>query len=370
MDTSLNLRLAVVLLLACLLSACANETVRGRLTYDLRPEGQRSLVYWPDEDVPRYRYVGELVGEPNFVDVSDKSQTTVIGVLKWIAGVFENDAPKILQRPLHGAVSDKGRVYVADAGRNAVVVFDPKAPAEEKSDRGEGQMLFWESVDGRNRFEGLVAVAVVWGNDIAVSDAKLGVVARLNEKGEAVGHIGIGQVQRPTGLAFDSSRGLLFVADSAAHDIKVFDEAGRLVKTIGFPGEGPGEFNAPTHVAFAGDHLYVTDTLNNRVQIFDAEGRYVRHFGEQGIYLGNLTRPKGVAVGEGGVVYVVESYFAHLLAFNEQGELLIGISGSGLKKGEFFLPAGVWVDNNSRVFLADMFNGRIVVFQFLGHDGR
>lgn len=236
---------------------------------------------------------------------------------------------------------------------------------------GAGQLLFWEHADGdRIRFEGVVAVAVVWDGDVVVSDSKLGLIARFSEKGEPIGFIAGGQLGRPTGLAFDSVLGRLFVADAVANDIKVYDQSGMHIETIGSPGDRPGEFNAPTHLAYAGDHLYVSDTLNNRIQVFDSGGRFVRQFGQQGLYVGNLTRPKGVAVGEGGVVYVVESVFAHLLAFSDKSELLLGIDGSGLKDGKFLLPAGVWLDKDGRVFLADMFNGRVVVYQFLGHDGQ
>ena len=101
--------------------------------------------------------------------------------------------------------------------------------------------------------------------------------------------------------------------------------------------------------------------------MFDTEGKRVSGFGERGLYVGNLTRPKGVAVDDAtGIVYVIESYFAHLLTYSEKGEFLLGINGSGLPGGEFLLPSGVWTDHQGRLFVADMFNGRVVVFQFLG----
>jgi len=371
MQSAFRLCLPLALLLVGALSGCGgSNAIRGQLTYDLRPEAQRSLVFWPpNAEVPRYRYLGELVGEHNFVDVGGGDRNPVVSTLRWWAGVDEINNPRLLRRPQHGAVGDNGRVYVVDTGRNALFVFDPRAPKEEESDRGAGQLLTWEHADARTRFQGPVAVATVWKGDVAVSDAALGFVARLDATGAPVARIGAGQLKRPTGLAFDAARGFLFVADTAAHDIKVYDETGQLVNTFGSPGQSAGEFNAPTHLAFAGGFLYVSDTLNSRVQVFDADGRYLRHFGERGIQIGHLARPKGVAVGEGGVVYVVESYFSHLLAYTEKNELLIGINGSGLKDGTFLLPAGVWTDSHGRVFVADMFNGRVVVFQFLGHDG-
>jgi len=42
------------------------------------------------------------------------------------------------------------------------------------------------------------------------------------------------------------------------------------------------------------------------------------------------------------------------------------LGGTGSSTGRFFLPAGVWTDDRNRVFVADMFNGRVVVFSFLG----
>jgi DNA-binding beta-propeller fold protein YncE len=92
----------------------------------------------------------------------------------------------------------------------------------------------------------------------------------------------------------------------------------------------------------------------------------VRTIGRRGLYVGNLSRPKGVAADSDGNVYVVEGYFDYLLVFNGEGEFLMPIGGTGQGSGSFFLPAGVWVDANNRVFVADMFNGRVAIFQFLG----
>jgi DNA-binding beta-propeller fold protein YncE len=200
-----------------------------------------------------------------------------------------------------------------------------------------------------------------------VADADLGVVARLDARGEPLGVIGRGRLQRPTGLARDPSNGDLYVADTYAHDIKVFDPQGRLLRVLGRRGEGEGEFNFPTHMAFANGSLYVTDTLNSRVQVYDAAaGRWSRRLGSRGLVLGDLVRPKGVSVDSEGNVYVVESYYDSLLVFSPRGEFLLPIGGVGTATGRFYLPAGVWVDGRNRVHVADMFNGRVVLFQFLG----
>jgi hypothetical protein len=42
------------------------------------------------------------------------------------------------------------------------------------------------------------------------------------------------------------------------------------------------------------------------------------------------------------------------------------MGGTGKGTGEFYLPTGVWTDSNDQIYIADMFNGRITVLQFLG----
>jgi hypothetical protein len=368
------LRAAVPLLtcstLCMTLAGCAGtDAVRGRFHYDTRPAERRDAVLLPGPpEIPRYRYVGELTGEPNF-EKSDRTDAPLETAFKWIVGLFESKKTVLMQRPQHGAVGEHGQVYVVDAGRNAVLVFDPHPPADEKpaakADEAEGQLLTWEVLDERTRFLAPVALTPAWNGDIAVSDIGHGAVLRVSPKGELVAKIGAGVLQRPAGLAFDGAGGLLYVADSVANDVKVFDERGQRVNTIGRPGDGDGEFNAPTHVAFTEGHLYVTDTLNNRVQVFDAEGKRVRGFGERGLHVGNLTRPKGVAA-DSGIAYVVESYYGHLLAFNDKNQLLLAMDGNGMKGDRFFLPSGLWTDGKGKIFIADMFNARVVVLEFLG----
>lgn len=368
MTPLLRLRLTGAALLFLLLGGCATETIRGQLNYDLRPEGARAAVVWPPAPAtPRYRYLGELVGQPNFLQ-TEETKDSLKTAFHWLVGLFETSTPLMLQRPQHGTVSDSGRIYVVDSGRKAVLGFDPNPPADDDSKEEGGHLLIWDMAAQNRRFEAPVAVAEVWNGDIAVSDALLGAVVRLNNKGEPIGHLGADRLKRPTGLAFDRERGLLFVADTVANDIKVFDGSGNVVNTFGSPGEDKGQFNAPTHLAFSGRQLYVSDTLNSRIQVFDRDGRYVRDIGERGLYVGNLTRPKGVAIGDAGIIYIVESYFNHLLVYNEPGQLLLGITGNGLQGDKFLLPSGVWTDRQGRLYIADMFNGRVVMFQALDHQ--
>jgi hypothetical protein len=63
---------------------------------------------------------------------------------------------------------------------------------------------------------------------------------------------------------------------------------------------------------------------------------------------------------------VIESFHDHLLVYNANGEFLLPIGGTGNGVGQFYLPAGVWSDNKDRIYIADMFNGRVIILQYLG----
>ena len=313
---------------------------------------------WPaPPDEPRYRYVGELIGESNFLPDNWANRSTASKFLDWVVGLTGfNSEPIVLQRPQSGTVDSEGRIYVTDIGRGAVYVFDKPA----------GKLEVWEMARGSTRFTSPIGIALGAKEEILVADAELHSVFRLNKKGEPVGEFGHDILKRPTGLVRDVARGRIYVADTHAHDIKVFDDDGKLLKVIGQRGEGDGEFNFPTHLAFAADKLYVTDTLNSRIQVFDLEGKIIAKFGKLGMYVGNLVRPKGVAVDSGGNIYVVESLYDNLLVFDAQGHTLLGLGGSGKGLGEFYLPSGVWTDNHDQIYIADMYNGRITVLQYLG----
>jgi DNA-binding beta-propeller fold protein YncE len=352
------MRALLVWLSVAALSGCAGvDRVRGTMHYGMgdAPEGQRLL--WPQApEVPRFLYAGTLTGEQNFRRAGSDGGLQAFG--RWLVGLDgRGDAPVVLQRPAALIGDEQGRLYVSDTSRQAVFVFDEKA----------GELQVWERAEAQLNFVAPSGLALAPQGGLFVADAELGVVVRLDAQGQPRAVIGRGLLQRPTGVARDAANGLLFVADTYAHDIKVFDAGGTLLRLIGQRGDGDGEFNFPTHLAFANGELYVTDTLNSRVQVFSAEGEVLsRKFGRRGLYLGNLVRPKGVSVDSEGNVYVVESYYDSLLVFSPRGEFLLPIGGTGTSTGRFYLPSGVWVDTRNRVFIADMFNGRVVLFQFLG----
>ena len=97
----------------------------------------------------------------------------------------------------------------------------------------------------------------------------------------------------------------------------------------------------------------VSDSLNARIQVFDTFGDYRGVLGQRGLYVGNLTRPKGIALDSDGNVYVSESYFDHVIVYNQGGDVLMALGGSGIDPGQFSQPTGLWIDERDRALDAD-----------------
>ena len=344
------------LLVCVLLLGCAQPGLKV-MRYHSESDPAINRVWPLPPEVPRYRYAGQLTGEANFALADRSEPSTGVRFFRWLVGLDAPQVrPRVLVRPQSGAVDSlRGRVYVTDQGRAAVFLFDERA----------GELDIWEQADGGEAFVSPVGVALGLNGEILVTDSELKRVIRLDPQGQPLGSFGRGLLQRPTGIA-SSPEGQVFVADTGNHDIKIFDAAGELIGSIGQVGTEPGEFNGPTHLTYAHGLLAVSDTLNARVQLLTTAGEPVRSIGQRGLYVGNLTRPKGVTMDSEGNLYIIESYYDHLLIFNLNGDYLLPIGGNGSRIGQFYLPAGVWSDQQDRIYIADMFNARVIILQYLG----
>ena len=354
MNITVYIRISL-LLFAGLLSACA--TTEYKLDYEVDPD---TAKIWPaPPEIPRYRYVGTITGEQNVKEIEESKSfgTKIADFFKMLIGIRgQNPVPVVLQRPQTGCIDSQGRMLITDVSRHGIMVFDPNV----------GKLSEWLNATPNTNFISPLGIAEGPNGTYFVSDSDLKMVIQLDENGVPIKQIGEGILKRPTGVARDPTRSRFYVADTHGHDIKVFNDNGELIDVIGQRGTKIGEFNSPTHLAFANGNLYVTDTFNTRVQILSDSGDFKREFGKRGLFVGDLVRPKGVTTDSDGNIYVIESLHDHLLVYNSKGDFLLPIGGTGTEIGQFYLPSGVWSDKQDRIYIADMFNGRIVVLQYLG----
>lgn len=184
----------------------------------------------------------------------------------------------------------------------------------------------------------------------------------FDPNGEVLHSWGRGTFTGPHGITVDGDR--VFCTDYLDHTVRIYDTAGRIIETLGTPGlasdtgivlgERPldkeaGPFNMPTNVAVAGDgSFYVADGYGNaRVHHFTADGKLVRSWGQPGSGPGEFNLPHGIAVSSDGSVLVADRENCRIQRFSADGDFLE--EWTGLNR-----VAAVFVDADGLVYVAEL----------------
>jgi len=309
-------------------------------------------LVWPlPPDPARVRFVRSWQGEDDFKKKSGRLRRLMLGP--------EREEGLKLRKPYGVTTDAEGRVYVTDTGLGAVIVFDEK--------KREVRPLGLQS---QVRLVTPIGVAVDHLGRVFVSDADLHQVFAFAPDGRVELALGRQEgMKNPTGIAIDRERQRLYVADSHAHRLFLYDMRGVSLGSWGDRGPAGGQFNFPTNVAVdkEGD-VYVVDTGNFRIQMFSPDGDLMDSFGEAGDGYGQFTRPKGIALDSEDHVYVVDAAFNNFQVFDQQGRLLLFVGSMGTASGQFWLPAGIHIDGRDRIYVVDQVNRRVQVFQYLSES--
>lgn len=332
-------------LAALVLAACSAPPVR----VDFAQTAAAGNVWPRPPDPPRILLLGEFT-TPGDIGIAKSAWSR-------IADFIAGSRVDALLLPMAVAASDGGeRIYVADPEAQAVHLFDRA--------RGRYERLVPE---GRKPLPSPVGLALSPQGRLFVTDSQLGQVFVAEPGSSILTPLPIKEpLAQPTGIAYEPASGRLFVAETAAHRVSVFEPSGELLQRIGHRGNGEGEFNFPTYLWVTDDGLQVTDSLNFRVQLFDAEYRFEGSLGAVGSSPGSLPRPKGVATDASGHVYVIDALLHDLQVFDPGGALLLALGAQGTLAGEFWLPSGLWIARDDTIYVADSRNRRVQVFRYVG----
>lgn len=311
-----------------------------------QPSATTGPVVWPaPPSAPRAR-LAAILPDPHAPRPRRSWWRTVAG---WITGqeTRERRADELV-RPFGVAAEPTGAVVIADPDAGAVFRIHPGGARERLSCPGTE----WSAPMG---------IAVGAPGELFVTDAGLGLVARLADRGCTL--LGRGELERPTGVAVAGGR--LFVVDPPRHQIVSFALDGSAVSRWGSQGAGQGQFAFPSSIAAAAGSLVVADALNFRVARVGTDGGWISAFGSPGDEGAGFARPKGIAVGADGRVFVSDAQRDVVLVFSPGGDLEFTIGEAGEGPGQFTLPSGLAVAAG-RLFVADSQNRRIQVFELLG----
>lgn len=173
--------------------------------------------------------------------------------------------------------------------------------------------------------------------------------------------------------------GTVFVVDSGKHRVVRFSSSYDYISTFGSQGNGNGQFNLPTAIAYdrSARQILVVDTLNGRIQFFDANGTFIRSIGRRGPDLNGsddttdpglfFTSPQGIALEYSRTlpetlerIYVVDTYQSRVQVVDPTGtgSRLRYIGAYGTTKGKLLYPADI---------IFDPYNSRIIVSNGMGN---
>ncbi len=335
-------RVSALVLAVAILSGCATSD-RSLAPAALGGGAPQEVRLWPDPPATaRIRYLFS-VREPGDLGYRASFLTRLV---EFVSGKIDRS----MVRPYALATAGDDLV-VADPGAAAVHLLNLTGSSYRRLTKIDEEEL-------------QSPVGVAYGAGLLfISDSALNKVFVLTPSGEPVRSID--GLKRPTGIAFDPQSERLYVAETLAHQVAVLALDGTRLATIGERGKNAGNLNFPTHLSVHNGTLVVNDTMNFRLQAFGEEGELRWSFGTHGTGSGHFAQPKGVGVDRQGHIYVADAVFNRVQIFDKQGRFLLAFGGTGSKAGDMYLPAGLAVDRD-RIFVADSYNRRVQVFEFLG----
>ncbi|MEK6799205.1 MAG: hypothetical protein AABZ12_09595 [Planctomycetota bacterium] len=226
-------------------------------------------------------------------------------------GVLGTSGPGRLRKPLNVAVDKLGYKFVVDSDRRQVVVFGPDD-------------------------------AYVTAFDVP-------------------------QPCKPVDLALYENELYVLDNDDSCQIVVLDRQSGKVLRSFGESGGGPGQFKLPNSLAISPDgYLYVSDTHNWRIQKLTREGKPVWSKGQPGYRIGQFGRPRGIRIGPDGVVYVVDGATEIVQMFDAEGQTLLRFGGPGEMPGALGLPSTLAIDSTSipyfKQYVHEKFNVDYLLF--------
>jgi DNA-binding beta-propeller fold protein YncE len=210
--------------------------------------------------------------------------------------------------------------------------------------------------EGPGKLRGAHGITVDRNGDVIITDSRASRVMRYAPDGKFLMEIGLGpgsgpgQFQAPRDAAVNPVDGKIYVADGANYRILVFDGGGKLVRTFGVKGSGPGEFLRPHALDFDSvGRLFIADVDNSRIAVYDEKGNFAGHWGKAGSARGEFHAPHGLGVDRRGDV-IISNYYGPVQKFTPQGKVLLEF-GAFTKENNLLSYHSMCVDREGNIYI-------------------
>jgi sugar lactone lactonase YvrE len=130
-----------------------------------------------------------------------------------------------------------------------------------------------------------------------------------------------------------------------------------------------GDFNKPMEkpmdVAANSSFTYVTDTNNKRVLAFDVGGNLLYSFGEDGSGKGQFKFPYGISIDDQGRVFVADLYNGNISIFDEKGKFIDYFAQKAFTEKKIAAPAALRIIDK-KVYITDIKTHKAYVLDMNG----
>ncbi|MBZ5722790.1 MAG: hypothetical protein LAO03_20820 [Acidobacteriia bacterium] len=269
---------------------------------------------------------------------------------------FAYGRERALQAPTHVTTDSKQRLIIADPGLPAVHVLDLT-----------GKNSFRIAGGPQHRMRMPNGVAVDAADNIYVADAKRGIILVYDPQGRFLRYIGSfrgeSMFQSPLGIALDRKAGHLYVLDPPVHQLVMLDLEGRVLKRIGNKRSQENRaLDYPTEIAMGNDQLLILDAAGSRIQVFDLECNFLKAFTIWTASDPPLVTEMGLALDSSSNIYVSNLGGSTVRIYDRDGQVRGVLGRQGVGTEDFNAPSGVWIDPTDRIYVADTKNSRVQVF--------
>jgi DNA-binding beta-propeller fold protein YncE len=280
----------------------------------------------------------------------DLGYTPVPHGLKLPAGVS-------MGAPSSVAVTKQGHLLVFNRGPFPLLEFDRDGTFVRSM--GEGRYVRPHGF--RLDPEGNIWTTDVNGHTVTKMSPQGEVLMTMGAKGQAGDwndRANTRLLNEPTDLAFGAAGEVFVLQGHGRGEPRVlkFDKSGKLTKSWGGQGTGPGQFDiSHSIVVDAKGLVYVADRQNRRVQIFDGDGKYIKEWKYAGL-------PCGLYIGPGQQMYLVSGFAGQILKLDANGRTVAATGQPGKQLGEFGEAHYMTMGPHGEIYVADTVNAMLHKF--------
>ena len=235
---------------------------------------------------------------------------------------------------------NKQRLYIADSNNKRIVSLDSEYRYLAALSKKE--IVLPISIV-RNSL-GVFYILDAHSREIVLINVKRDLIESLNFTGIPSGN----NPFVPGKIAIDKKDNL-YIVDKLNKRIVIVNAKGQYLRSLAQKeSEGSG-FN-DVRIDDKG-YIYCLDTISRSVYIFDSSGRMISSFGGKNTNL--FLFPVSLAIGNNGLIYVLDRHSGKISVFSVDGKFHYSISTKGVSPGELSTPSYLWMNRSNIMYITD-----------------